>query len=254
MKRVFESFFSRPRATLSGDMAERGTDSEEASHSFTVRVIPPESRRAAVDFLLATYGRDPEFRSAFHLESDADVLGFEQEFVSMCDPKHHVKDSVLGCFDGPRLVGVLAYGVTGGKVSVMTWLRYPQLYARAQYLRLRNRLLYGRSRMRSAATRDTWKTYVEQLRGQRPDDTRLVVLALAVDERLRQRGVARLLIDTMERSAQHRRACSVVETNTWTPAKVKIYERLGFEVFAHSEREEITSWTLLRRIDASEAS
>ena len=210
----------------------------------SVRPFAKHELGDACDFLFETFAEDPAFHELYAFESPSEVETARPVFESMCDGD--LADSVLGCYRDDRLVGVAKFSPHFPD----PWFRLTQPL---QSLQIALAVLRGKWRYRlrgmNANSRARWKLYGVISKRQAPIVRRIHVLAIAVPAAERGKGVARTLLRAVERAEPWAAQCSHLEVNTWHPTKIEIFERLGFECYAHASIDGVTCWTGLRPID-----
>lgn len=211
---------------------------------------PPYAIRAiwrfdkAIDFLHSVYAEDPSFGALIGAQGASDLDASRLTFESIIHATKSAPGLLLGSFDGPRLVGTLAFYPDWKLTTRQIALRAPLQLARAVF----------EHRMRRRRQRRVLPPHVLEREcrymglvgsGNRPV---LSVMALAVAPSARRRGVASALLDAMAADERFE-GISQIELSTWDPAKVRIYERMGFRVESTAHAGDITCWTLCRPMD-----
>lgn len=135
-------------------------------------------------------------------------------------------DLLLGEWIDGKLVGVIAY-VPDFKVKPTGWDR-----VKGWWMNRRYRL------------NEEWRTYSELARAQDFPAPTLHILALGVLPEARKKGVARHLIERV--CADDRWPIKWVQAETWSSRNASIYQKLGFEFFNCSRRDDVVAYTMVK--------
>jgi len=224
-------------------------DNEQHAAAEKIRPFRKSQLGKAAAFLFDTYRDDPAFTDLYGFRTEAEVEGALGIFSRICLGTAAIQRATLGCYRSGKLVGVVSYYPSLCRLSLRIAARHPAVtamaYARGAYLTWR-----FRPRFRPAA-RVRWRAYGRLIAAQTKKPLpRLHITALGVAESARRTGVARRLLEAVANEEQWRDRVEALEVNTWNPAKVMIYERLGFESIAHGAQDGVQCWTMLRPLEA----
>ena len=217
----------------------RGTETD-----LRIEHMRADQLEESVEFLAKTYEAAPGFLELSDRNSPAEVRERFRQAVTAC--LTHTDCAFVATDSTGRMLGcICAIPQIRERFSewIQRWNRDPWRTSRGLWIKgwhwIATRLRPSRS----------YGDYGRLQQSQAPRVGCVCVLNLAVDPEFRGCGIARRLIEIAERHWRFHTMLVATRVETWAEENRRIYERMGFTLFADGRRGQTSCYTLLREFE-----